>query len=549
MPTVYFLAIGTVLVLIAVVAGITSMWKKVPQDKALVITGMKKRVLTGGGGLVIPMFERTDRLSLENMKIEIRIDGALTEQGVDIYVDGVSVVKVRSDAVSILQAMEQFNTGHENKTIEAIKNTVRDVLEGKLREIISKLTVEEIYKDREKFASEVEATASVSLAEMGLEIKVFTIRDISDKNQYLESLGKKQIAFVKKEASIAEAEANKESTIKTTMALREGEEAKLLAQTMIAEAQKVKDLKVQDYRREQEIAKATADNAYEIEANKVKREVTETAMQVEILKKQKDIELAQQEAIRIERELEATIRKKADADLYMRQQEAEALKYREIKDAEARAQSIELESRAKAEASKIQMLADAEARSQAVMMEGKAKAETTRLQGMAEVDVIREKGMAEADAMAKKAEAYRMYNDAAVTQMIIEKLPEIANSIASPLSKTEKIVIVDNGSNAGNGNGGGPSGASKVTGYVTDIISQLPETVKALTGVELTDLFKQKMALKGETADIISGTESVVGPGKPSPKGKAGNTNSASSTGINVGNGSIGGSIKDAKTE
>jgi flotillin len=488
---VIIIAALTVIVLLAILMGITAMWKKVPQDKALVVTGLKKRVITGGGGLIVPMFERTDRISLENMKIEVRIDGALTEQGVEIYVDGVSVVKVKSDALSILQAMEQFNTGNENRTIDAVKNTVRDVLEGKLREIISKLTVEEIYKDREKFASEVESTASVSLAEMGLEIKVFTIRDISDKNKYLESLGKRQIAYVKKEASIAEAEAMKESTIKTTIAMREGEEAKLAAQTLIAEAEKEKELKVQAYRREQEIARAAADNAYEIEANRVRKEVTETAMQVEIIRKQKEIDLAQQEAMRTEQELEATVKKKADADLYMNQQSAEAQKFREIRDAEARAQSIQLESRAKADASKIQVLAEAEARAQAITLEGKAKADTTRLQGMAEVDVIREKGIAEANAMAKKAEAYKMYNDAAVTQMIIEKLPEIANSVAAPLAKTEKIVIVDNG---GSSNGGSASGAAKVTGYVTDIISQLPETVKALTGIELSEVIKGKLA-------------------------------------------------------
>ena len=491
MDEIIVFAAATVIVLLAALMGITAMWKKVPQDKALVITGLKKRVLTGGGGLIVPMFERSDRISLENMKIEVRIEGALTEQGVDIYVDGVSVVKVKSDSISILQAMEQFNTGNENRTIDAIKNTVRDVLEGKLREIISKLTVEEIYKDREKFASEVESTASVSLAEMGLEIKVFTIRDISDRNSYLESLGKRQIAYVKKEASIAEAEAIKESTIKTTIARREGEEAKLLAQTLIAEAEKEKELKVQAYRREQEVARAVADNAYEIEANKVKRDVTETAMQVEIIKKQKDTELAQQEAIRIEQELDATVKKKADADLYMNQQAAEAKKFREIRDAEARAHAVEIESRAKAEASKIQVLAEAEARAQAISMEGRAKAETTRLQGIAEVDVIREKGIAEADAMAKKAEAFKMYNDAAVTQMIIDKLPDIARSVAGPLAKTEKIVIVDNG--GGGGSGSAPSGAAKITGYVTDIMSQLPETVKALTGIELTELLKTKL--------------------------------------------------------
>lgn len=474
-------AIIIVVVLFLLVLSVLLMWKKVPQDKALIITGLKKRVISGGGGFVIPLLERTDRISLENMKIEVRTDGALTEQGVDIKADGVAVIKVKSDKECILAAVEQFNTGAEKQTIEVIKDTAKDVLEGKLREIISKMSVEEIYRDREKFASQVQEVAALDFAEMGLEIKAFTIRDIADNNGYLQALGKKRIAEVKRDAEIAEAEAKKETKIKTAEANRQGEEARLLAETQIAEATKGKELKIQAYRKEQETAKAMSDLAYEIESNKVKKEVTETQMQVEITKKekekeltdaqmqveiirkQKEIELAEQEALRKEKELEATVKKQTDAEKYRAEKNAEAVKYKEIQDAEARSQAIKLE--------------------------GQAKAEATKLQGMAEVEIIREKGKAEAEAMLKKAEAYKQYNDAAVTQMIIEKLPEIAKAVAEPLSKTEKIVIVDSGSGDGKG-----KGAAKVSQYVTDIVSSLPETVNALTGINIVDLFTKDNA-------------------------------------------------------
>lgn len=468
-------------VIILLIIGIFSMWKKVPQDKALVVTGLKKRVITGGGGFVVPLLERTDRISLENMEIEVQIDGALTGQGVGITADGVAVVKVKSDTNSILSAAEQFNTSNGlQHTLQVIEHTTKNVLEGKLREIVSKMTIEEIYKDREKFASHVQEVAAIDLSQMGLELKVLTIKEISDRNGYLEALGKPRIAAVKRDALIAEAEAAKETKIQTAEANRLGEAAKILSETQIAESSKEKELKVQAYRNEQEKAKAISDLSYEIESNKSKKEVTETQVQVEITKKQKEkelaeaalqveitkkereIELAEKEALRKERELEATVKKQAEADKYRQVQTADAVRYKEIADAEARARSIELE--------------------------GKAKSEALRLQGMAEVDIIREKGKAEAEAMMKKAEAFKLYNDAAMTQMIIEKLPEIAKAISEPLSKTEKIVIVDSGNGQGNG-----KGAAKVTGYVNDIVAQLPQTVEALTGVNILDFLSKNV--------------------------------------------------------
>ena len=473
------------------ILGMLSWWKKVPQDKALVVTGLRKRVISGGGGLVIPILERTDKISLENMKIIVNTQGALTAQGVDIIIAGVAVLKVKSDKESILAAIEQFNTGNENKTIQVIENISKDVLEGKLREIISKLTVEEIYKDREMFASQVQEVAALDLAEMGLEIKAFTIRDISDVNGYLEALGKRRISEVKRDALIAEAEAAKETKIRTSEAHRLGEEARIVAETQISEANKNKELKIQAYKKEEQTAKAVTDLAYEIESNKVQKEVTETElqvevvrqqkkveitsaeMQVEVVRKQKEIEIAEQEVVRREKEMEASVVKVADADKYREAKSSEAINYRKIQEAQAA--------------------------SEAIRLEGTARADARRLEGMADVDVILATGKAEAEAMLKKAEAFKQYNDAAVTQMIVERLPEIASAVASPLAKTEKIVVVDNGGSGGRG------GASKIPGYVTDIIATLPHTIETLTGIDVFDALKSKHSKNAEAKPTEAG--------------------------------------------
>ena len=454
-----------------IIAGILVLWRKVPQDKALIVTGLKKRVISGGGGLVIPMLERTDLISLENMKIYVATQGALTEQGVGVMVNGVAIIKIKSDQESILSAVEQFNTGSYNKTIKVIEDMSKSVLDGKLREIISKLTVEEVYKDKDKFSSRVQEVAALDLAEMGLEVKSFTIMDISDSNGYLEALGKKRIAEVLRDAQIAEANAAMETKIKTSEANRLGQEAFLQSETKIAEANKEKELRIQSYRKEQETAKAIADLAYEIEKNKVNKEVTETEMQVELIRKEKETQLAVQEALRKEKELEASVIKQAEAE-----------KYKEIQLAQARAEALKLDGDARAEARKMEASAEAHA----IRERGTAEATITREKGSAEADIAKEIGLAEALAMHKKAEAFKQYGEAAITQLIVERLPEIASAISAPLSKTEKIVIVDNGG----GNGNGASGASKVSGYVTDIIATLPQTVEALTGINVLDVLK-----------------------------------------------------------
>ena len=430
---------------------ISIMWKKAPQDKAIVVTGLKKRVISGRGSIVIPFFEQCDRISLENMKVEVKTHESLDKNGVPIDTDGVAIIKVKSDSAGVLLAMEQFNTGKERETIDVIKGTVQDVLEGKLREIVSKMSIEEIYKDREMFANEVEAVAKSDLEKMGLEIKTFTIRDIDDTKGYLTALGAKQIAEVKKNASIAEAEARREEMEKTAEAKRRGTEAQLKADAEIARATKEKELKVQSYKEEEKKAQAKADFAYEVEKNTVQKQVIEALKNAELFEEQRQTEIAQQQAIKKERELEANIKKVAEAEKYKEEQEADAERYKLIKQAEAEAESIKIK--------------------------GLAEAEAIRLKGEATADAMK----AEAIAMKEKAEAYKMYGEAAIVQILADKLPEVAKYVSEPIGRTEKMIIIDNG-----GNGG----ASKVTKNITNIMSEVPDVINSLTGIDIIGLVK-----------------------------------------------------------
>lgn len=476
-------------VLLAVITLILLMWRKAPTDKAFVITGLRQRVIKGKGTIVIPIIEQVDKISLESIELSVRTDSSLDSNGVPLNADGIAVIKVIPDDENIIKAMTQFNTGNLKGTIDVIRNTATNVLEGKLREIISKLSTEEIYRDREMFANEVENVAKKDLEKMGLEIVTFTIKDIDDENGYLKALGASRIAQVKKDAAIAEANAQREQLEKTAEADRLGREAQILADTQIAQAEKDKELKIQAYKEEQERAKAKADLAYKVEENKVKQQVIETEQAALLLEEQKKTQVAEQQAIKKEKELEATVKKQADAEKYRLEKQSEAHKYQEEKEADAKRYALEQQ----AEARKVEVELNAQAKASEIAQLGRAEAEAIRLKGEATAEAMK----AEAEAMKEKAEAYKQYGEAAIIEMLVDKLPLIAESIAKPLAQTDKMVIIDNG---------GEGGASRVTKNVTNVVAQVPEVVESLTGVNLIDivgnLTKSKETQEGDKKEI-----------------------------------------------
>lgn len=486
--------IGGLVGIVAIVVGIViilavifSMWKKVPQDRAGVVTGMKKRVITGGGGLVIPVLERIDYISLGNIPLEVSTKGSLSSQGVPISVKTTAVIKVRNEKNSILSAIEQFTGRNEVDIINNIQQTAIAVLEGKLREIIATMTVEELYQKRENFSSRVQEVVGTELGNMGLEVKNFTITDISDENGYIKSLGEGMIAQKKKDAEIAKANAAKEEQIETSKARQEGAQAQLMAETAVAQSEKNKAVQQAEYTREQETARAKADAAYEIQQNITLKDVTDAQMDAELLKKQrakevaeaeiqiqivseeKNIELAQKKAEQKKQALQAEVVEPANAEKERQKAEADAEKYRQVAEAEARARSREVEAAAEAKA---------------IEMKAEAEAAAIQKKGVAEAEAVKARGMAEAEAMEKKAEAYEKYGQAAMMEMLVQIMPQMAEQIAKPLQSIDKVTIIDSG------NGENGSGVSSMGGYVPAVLAKTFESMKETIGFDPTEIMK-----------------------------------------------------------
>ena len=488
----YLPVILCVIAVVVVLIIIMSMWKKIPQDKAAVVTGLKKRVITGGGTLVIPVLERFDVISLENIALDISTTSAMTNQGVPIVANGVAVVKVKNDKDSILSAVEQFYTGKEIATNNRIRETVNSVLEGKLREIVGKMTIEGIYKDREAFSNQVREVADLSLKAMGFELIEFTIKEITDQNGYLEALGAPRIAEVKKDAEIAKAEADRDAQIKIAEAKKAGEEARLRSEAEIAQAEKEKSVRQSQYEKESQTAKAEADAAYQIQSNIMKKTIVDTnsdaeiikqkrtqeiaseEMQVEVSKEEKNIELAKTKAEAKKRFLDETVVNPAEAARKEAELFAEAEKIKAIRNAEADAKARELKAEAEANAKK--MTASAEAFN--IETIGLKEAEIIKIKGEAEAEAIRLKLSAEAEGMQKKAEAYKQYGEAAVIQMIIEALPQMAENIAKPLGNIDKVMVWDGGSSDSNG-------AVRLAENVTKTLATTFDSVNEITGFDV----------------------------------------------------------------
>lgn len=505
--TIGIVAAAVVLILICIL----STWKKVPADKAAIVTGLgKAKVITGGGVIVIPVMQRIDYVTLENMSFDVNMQGTLTADAVPIEANGTVVVKIKNDETMIRSAVEQFNCGREAETRQHIVDTARDVCEGRLREIIADMTAEQLYKDRKTFSERVKEVAEEQLKELGLELKSFTIKGIGDQNGYFEALSKPQIAAVKRDAEIAQAEAIKESMIKTSEAKRAGEQARLEAEARVAEAKKDADIKKLNYERERQTTQAISDAAYSIQQNVTLKDITNTEMDANVLKEQrakevreaeiqiliaaeqKNIDLAKRKAERKEAELLETMVKPSEAEKQKAQLAAEAQKIAAILRAEAEAEAKRLDAAARADAMKLDAEAqaaakkmDAAAQAERIKQEGVAQAEITEKQGLAQAEAVKQLGLAEAEALEKKAEALAKMNDAGKLQMVIEKLPEIARAVAEPMAKIGNITIIGGGSENGDG-----AGAADVARYTVGALKAVNEALKDTIGFDMTEVMR-----------------------------------------------------------
>jgi flotillin len=504
--------------------------RKAGPNEVLVVSGRGKvKFITGGADMVVPLFHTWNRLSLEVMTLDVTTPEVYTSQGVPVIVDGVAQIKIKKDEASLHSAAERFL----GKPPDEIARIALETVQGHLRAILGTLSVEDIYKNRDQFAQKVQEISAGDLANMGLGIDSFTIRDIRDKHGYLEALGKPRIAEVKRDAAIAEAVALKEAAIAQADAERETRQRQAEAQRLAKEAEASRDAAVAEAnaaktRREAE-AGAGAHKAAEV-ANFLAAEAiaeqqrlanikkAEAEMAYELQKKTMEIQVQQQEIQRRERELDATIKRAADAKRY----EIETL-------AEAERRRIEMA--AAAEKSKLTTVADGErargiAAADVVKAQGLAEAESQRARGLAEAQVREAQGLAEAEArkaqgiadataMEKKAEAWQKYNEAAVMQILAPILPEIARAVAEPLSRIDRITMVNTG------NGQDP-GMSRITGEVAKVIATMPTVVESLTGVKISELIESMRAAGHVSGDGVlpSTTSGDAHPPAHASKGK-----------------------------
>ncbi len=448
--------------------------------------GSQPKITVGGRVIVIPIFFKAQSLSLEVMTLAVETAKVYTKEGVAVTVDGVAQVKVARSEEAIRTAAQQF----VGKAQREIAEVALQTLEGAQRAILGTMTVEGIYQDRESFAQSVGEVADPHMANMGLQIVSFTIRDIRDDMGYLNALGRKRTAEVTRDAEIGEAEATRDASIKRAEAQRDAtvveaaanrdqETAKFDAETRIAESER--DFKVEQakYQRETNARQAEAELAYALQEAVTRQEIREQEVQIEVVERTKQIEIEAQEVLRRERELEAGIKRPAEAERY-------------------RLETI-------AAGEKGQVVAGAEAEAESLTLNGTGEANAIRARGEAEADAIRARGLAEAEAMRVKAEAWKEYGQAAMIDTLLESLPEVASAVAQPLAQTDRIVMISGGDN-------GSIGASKLTNDVTRVVSQLPDLVESLTGIDILGTLKN-LPRVATTDDLSNGrTEAEASP-------------------------------------
>jgi len=390
-----------------------------------------KNMVTGSWAWAWWLVTDVQRMSLEVMTLNPMCDNVETKQGVPLTVTGVAQVKIMKDEALQTIAAEQFLGKKEDEIVDTILQT----LEGHLRAILGTLTVEEVYKDRDQFATLVREIASPDVGRMGIEILSFTIKDVYDNVEYLASLGKTQTAAVKRDAEIGVAQANRDAGIREAECEKSAMDIKYSTDTKIEDNSRGFKLQKANFDSEVNTAKAEAQLAYELQAAKIQQRIRNEEIQIQVVERRKQIEIEEQEIKRKEKELISTVRLPAEAEAYKVQTVAEGTRTKTVEAARADGEKI-------------------------------------RLIGGAEAKAVEAVGRAEAESMRMKASAYKQYGDAAIMSLVLEALPQIAAEVAAPLAKTDEIVLI--------------GGSDRTTDEINKLVGSLPPAIQALTGVDLT---------------------------------------------------------------
>lgn len=458
LESVGYATLAIVVLVIAVLAGIGYfLWvrfryRTAKSNEALIITGPKlgdpekdtniftdeegrSMKIIRGGGYRLRRFQTSTPVNLTSFQLKLSTPRVYTIAGVPIVADAVAMVKVADTLNGIANYAEQFLGKEQNE----IETEIIEVLGSNLRAILSKMTVEDINGDREKFNLDVQEVAQKQLDLMGFKITslgLTDLRDADETNGYLENLGRPRIAEVRKRAEIAEAETDRETRIQRARTDQEAKEEEYKRQISIAESRKEKDIKDAAFKEETERARARSEQSYELARVQLAKEVQDEELNLKFMERERAVTLEEEES---------KVRKtKADAAYYETTRAAEG-----------------------------------EARK--AIISGEAKAKIRRDEGAAEAEVIRERGKAEAESRKLLAEAMEEHGDVIIAEKLIDMLPVFAEKVALPLSNIESVKIID----SGNGQGVPSFGRS-----VTKTMVDMQEPLREMTGIDIGDLLK-----------------------------------------------------------
>jgi flotillin len=439
------------------------------------------RVVRGGAALRVPILEQVEYLSLNIISIPLKISRAYTKEGVPVTVEAVANVKIAGDDVSLRGAAERFL----GMSTDKIKEVIFQTLEGHLRAILGTLTVEEINADRQAFAQKMTDEAAVDLRKMGVNIDILTIQQISDEQGYLDALGKRRTAEVKRDAVVGEALAQRDAMIKSALADQEGKTKRYEADVAIALSLRDKESRQAEFDAAVKSKQAEAEQAGPLATAIARQRVTEQETRIDQVRKQQEVLVQEQEAARREKELQATVVKPAEAERQAAILRAEGEKQSKITRAEATQKELEFEGAG--EAAKIERI-------------GRAEAAKVLAVGEAEAEVIKKKLLAEAEGLQRKAEAWKNFNEAAVINLVVDKMPELAQAFATQLAGIDKINIIE----MGNGSSGS-GGIGKVMGTVGGGMTAMLAMLKDQFGVDVARLMQAKTDAAVEESESKAG--------------------------------------------
>ena len=396
---------------------------KAPPDVAYIISGLRKnpRIIIGKSGLRVPFLERIDKLSLKAMQIDVKTKTSIpTCDFINIKVDATAIVKIGQTPELIEAAAQNFlNAKHDE-----IMNKVNDLLEGNLREIVGTLGLVQMINDRKEFSMRVQENSVPDLAKLGLELITFNVQNFSDDNDVITNLGIDNVEQIRKDAMIAKSNAQREIAIAEAQNAKESNEARVKAAEEMAARNNDLAIRQAQLKQEADTKQAQADAAAGIEAENQRKLRDVAATEANIAKAEREADLKQKQIQLKEYELDALVRKQADADKYAAEQQAAADLIRRQKEAEAKA--YETEQAAKAM---------------------RAKAEAEKFAAEQKAAGIAAVGEAEALAIEKKAEAQKKFGEASVLEMYFKALPEVVKNAAEPLNNVDKITVYGEGGN------------------------------------------------------------------------------------------------------